>query len=69
MEELIVKKDGDSAEVELPTGCALCGGPLAVRFSSSGAYSVCVSCRWIARPSVAFRGGAINVVFGPTAIA
>jgi hypothetical protein len=69
MEELIVKKDGDSAEVELPNGCTLCGGALSVRFSANGAYSVCVSCRWIARPSVAFRDGAINVVFGPTAIA
>jgi hypothetical protein len=68
MEEVIVKKNGDSADVELPTGCALCGGPLSVRFSSNGAYSVCLSCRWIARPSVSFRGGAINVVFGPNAI-
>jgi hypothetical protein len=68
--EVIVKRNGDeSADIELPTGCALCGGPLSVRFSPSAAHSVCVPCRWFARPTVSLRGGAINVVFGAAAIA
>jgi hypothetical protein len=68
--EVILKKNGEeSADFELPGGCALCGGPLSVRLSHNGAHSVCVPCRWMARPSVELRPGGMNVVFGTNALA
>lgn len=68
--EAIVKKNGDeSADFELPNGCALCGGPVSVRISPQAARSVCIGCRWVARATVAFRPEGIEVMYGPTAIA
>jgi hypothetical protein len=68
--ELTVKRNGDdSADIEIPGGCALCAGPLAMRVSRRGAVSVCVACRWVARPQVEFGPTGLQVAFNPSALA
>ena len=68
--EVNVKKNGDeSADLEIPDGCALCSGPLALRVNRRGAISVCVTCRWVARPSVELGEGGLQVMFSPFAAA
>ncbi len=52
-----------SAEFTLSGGCLLCGGDLHVRVSEAGTYTCCASCRWISKPSVAFRDGALTVAY------
>ncbi len=49
-------------ELELPDACMACGGPIAARFTSSGATGVCLACRRISALSVARSGDGINVV-------
>jgi hypothetical protein len=63
MDVTIKKNTDESADLELPGGCLLCGGPVSVRVSPNGTYSVCVPCRWLARASVSFRPGGIDVMF------
>lgn len=66
--EVTVKRNGDeSADVFVPTGCPLCGGPISLRVSPKGATSVCVPCRWIARPMVDFGPRGLQLAFGSTA--
>ena len=48
-------------EMEVDGGCAVCGGPVAVKFSRSRAVSVCRTCRHIAIAHVHVEGG--NLVF------
>jgi hypothetical protein len=55
-------------EFQLPGGCIICGGELAVRMTPSGAGTVCVECRWISRPQVS-RGEDGVEVLHPAAIA
>ena len=47
--------------MEVDGGCAVCGGPVAVKFSRSRAISVCRACRHIAIAHVHVEGG--NLVF------
>jgi hypothetical protein len=44
-------------EVEFDTGCTLCGGPVAVKFTRSRAVSVCRSCRHLAIARVHLEDG------------
>jgi recombinational DNA repair protein (RecF pathway) len=48
-------------EMEVDGGCAVCGGPVAVKFSRSRAVSVCRECRHIAVANVHVEDG--NLVF------
>lgn len=48
-------------EVEFETGCTVCGGPVAVKFSRSRAVSVCRNCRHLAIARVRLEDG--NLVF------
>ena len=48
-------------EMEVDGGCAVCGGPVAVKFSRSRAVSVCRECRHIAFANVHVEDG--NLVF------
>jgi hypothetical protein len=45
-------KRDDFHDVELDEGCILCGGPLELRVSASGACTYCRACRWISRPAM-----------------
>lgn len=47
--------------MEVESGCTVCGGPVAVRFSRSRAVSVCRSCRHLAIALVHVENG--NLVF------
>jgi hypothetical protein len=49
------------AEMEVPGGCQVCGGPVAVKFSRSRAVSVCRSCMHVAIARVHVEAG--NLVF------
>jgi hypothetical protein len=69
MDVTIKKNTDESADLELPNGCVLCGGPVSVRVSPNAAYSVCIPCRWWVRASVAFRPGGIEVMYTTTAAA
>jgi hypothetical protein len=42
----------DRHDVAIPGGCILCGGDLAVRFTSSSAVSFCGHCNWLSHPKV-----------------
>lgn len=48
-------------EMEVEGGCAICGGPVAVRFSRSRAVSICRACHHLAIARVRVEGG--NLVF------
>lgn len=53
----------DSArDIQIPEGCILCGGDLAVRVTPEGAGSVCLSCRWISHPHMTREDGTVHVV-------
>jgi len=43
-------------EVEFDSGCTLCGGPVAVKFTRSRAVSVCRTCRHLAIARVHLEG-------------
>jgi hypothetical protein len=49
------------AEMEVPGGCSVCGGPVAVKFSRSRAVSVCRTCMHVAIARVHVEEG--NLVF------
>lgn len=50
-------------DIDLPGGCILCGGDLAVRIGErGGATSFCSRCRWISRPHMRHHDGAVQVV-------
>lgn len=49
-------------DLDLPGGCILCGGDLAVRIGEAGAASFCPSCRWISRPHMRRHGGGVQVI-------
>ncbi|HKC60824.1 MAG TPA: hypothetical protein VKB92_12110 [Myxococcales bacterium] len=51
----------DKREMEFERGCAVCGGPVAVKFSRSRAVSVCRACHHIAIAHVHVEDG--NLVF------
>jgi hypothetical protein len=38
------------ADVELESGCLLCGGPISLRVVGRSAATYCRSCHWISRP-------------------
>ena len=68
--DVTIKKNADeSADIELPNGCVVCGGPVSVRVTQGTTYSVCVPCRWVARAAVSFRPGGIEVMYTTTAVA
>ncbi len=55
------ERKGNRREMEVESGCTVCGGPVAVRFSRSRAVSVCRSCRHLAIALVHVENG--NLVF------
>ncbi len=56
-------KAGEFRDIELPGGCILCGGDLAVRISAAGAAaSFCERCRWISRPHMLRQPDGVHVV-------
>ena len=48
-------------EMEVPGGCSVCGGPVAVKFTRSRAVSVCRACHHMAIAHVHVEDG--NLVF------
>ncbi len=52
------------AELELPTGCVVCGGPLAVRITPNGARGCCVRCRYLPALQIEQVGDQLRVVHG-----
>ncbi len=48
-------------EFELPEGCPLCGGTLAVRTTPEGAGSYCGHCHWLSRPRVRLLKGRVEM--------
>ncbi len=53
---------GEFREIELPGGCILCGGDLAVRITAGGAASFCTRCRWISRPHMHREDDGVHVI-------
>jgi hypothetical protein len=49
-------------DIELPNGCILCGGPLAMRLRNGAAGTFCASCRWISHPHMKREDGAVHVI-------
>lgn len=47
------QREPELRDLELENGCILCGGDLVLRVTASGARSLCKSCRWISRPTMA----------------
>jgi hypothetical protein len=66
VEMTITRHTDGSADFELPEGCLLCSGPLAVRVTPGGSGSCCVPCRWLARPSVELSGDSVQVSYPTT---
>jgi len=66
--ESVIEEKG-AADLELPSGCTLCGGTLAIRISSAGARSVCRQCRWLSRPHLHGNDGDFELVHPPGAVA
>jgi hypothetical protein len=59
-----MKRAGENgAEFDIPGGCLLCGGPLAVRVSPAGAYSCCIPCRWVSHPQLEASSKGIEVSY------
>ncbi len=56
-------------DVDIPGGCILCGGDLAVRFTTAGAVSFCPSCRWISHPRVRREDGSVYMMHPAAGIA
>jgi len=57
----IAGSKNDRHEMEVDGGCAVCGGPVSVKFSRSRAVSVCRACQHIAIAQVHVEDG--NLVF------
>lgn len=53
---------GEFRDIELPGGCILCGGDLAVRLAAGSAASFCTRCRWISRPHMRREEDGVHVV-------
>jgi predicted RNA-binding Zn-ribbon protein involved in translation (DUF1610 family) len=51
----------ETRDFELPGGCILCGGDLAVRMTEGQAASYCPSCRWVSRPHMRREDGHVYV--------
>jgi hypothetical protein len=59
-----VTKVGEGvSEVELPSGCVICGGDLHVRMTADGAMSYCPSCHHIGRARATVKGDGLRVDF------
>jgi hypothetical protein len=56
------RRSDDRQDVDIPGGCILCGGDLAVRFAGSVAVSFCPQCRWISHPRVRREGGSVYMM-------
>jgi hypothetical protein len=56
-------------DIQIPEGCILCGGDLAVRLTPDGAGSVCLRCCWISRPQMSREDGAVHVIHPAAGIA
>jgi hypothetical protein len=54
--------DEEHEDIELPNGCILCGGPLALRLRHGSARTFCAHCRWISRPHMRRENGAVHVI-------
>ena len=63
MVPMTLRDDGKAADFTLPGGCLLCGGDLQVRVSEAGAYTCCGPCRWLSKPAVALKDGALTVAY------
>ena len=57
------------ADISVPEGCPLCGGPLDLRVTSSSAYSYCNHCHWISRSVVSVGPNSLEVAHPPGGIA
>ncbi len=53
---------GEFRDLELPEGCILCGGDLAVRLAAGSAASYCKRCRWISRPHMQREVDGVHVI-------
>jgi hypothetical protein len=56
-------------DLELPGGCVLCGGALAVRVGPGGARSCCLRCRWISRVQLTEADGRLALAHPPGGVA
>ncbi len=52
----------DRHDVAIPGGCILCGGDLAVRFTATGAVSLCPRCNWLSHPRVRREHGNVYMM-------
>jgi len=57
------------ADLSVPGGCPLCGGPLDLRVTPSSAFTYCAHCRWISRSFVAVGNGSVEVGHPPGGVA
>lgn len=62
-----VSEAQDHVEYAIPEGCPVCETDLEVRVSRAGAYGVCLTCGYIARPTVALTHSGLKVEFIPGA--
>jgi hypothetical protein len=67
--EPVIEEGRGAADLELPAGCALCGGTLVVRISPAGARSICRQCRWLSSPRLHGNDGEVDLIHPPGALA
>jgi hypothetical protein len=69
----MIRRDAADArstrDLQLPGGCILCGGDLAVRVRAGTARSWCGHCRWISRPHMHRGQDGVAVVHPPGGLA
>jgi hypothetical protein len=56
-----LQKETMSHEVELPDACAVCDGPITVRFTPTSARGVCLACHLVTALTMARAGEGVRI--------
>ncbi len=64
-----LERETGTSDVELPEGCAGCGGRVLIRFSPGVSRGVCLNCHLVTAMSLVRAGNGVKLVQAPAGTA